>query len=100
MDVFGDPAWNISGIVIRRLCFGDVCQEDEWNELSSDEQMDTALERSEEIREQREWGVATTIAGTIYATLERDLRRRINPARLVPRNNEHCIELCIPILPI
>jgi hypothetical protein len=45
--------------------------EDEWNELSSEEQMDAALEQSEEdVREQRGWGVVTTIAGTIYATLE------------------------------
>jgi hypothetical protein len=45
--------------------------EDEWNELSSEEQMDAALEQSEEdVREQRGWGVVITIAGTIYATLE------------------------------
>jgi hypothetical protein len=45
--------------------------EDEWNELSEDEQMDAALEQSEEdVLEQRGWGVVTTIAGTIYATLE------------------------------
>jgi hypothetical protein len=44
--------------------------EDAWNELSPEEQMDTALEQSEEnVREHRGWGVVTTISGTIYATL-------------------------------
>jgi hypothetical protein len=44
--------------------------EDAWNEISSKEQMDAALEQSEEdVREQRGWGVVTTIAGTIYAML-------------------------------
>jgi len=44
--------------------------EDKWNELSAKEQMDAALEQSEEdVREQRGWGVVTTIPGTIYATL-------------------------------
>jgi hypothetical protein len=45
--------------------------EDAWNELSPEQQMDAALEQSEEdVREQRGWGVVTTIAGTIYATLQ------------------------------
>jgi hypothetical protein len=44
--------------------------EDEWNEWSPKEQMDAALERNEEnVREQRGWGVVTTIPGTIFATL-------------------------------
>lgn len=41
-----------------------------WNKLSPEEQMDAALEQSkEDVREQRGWGVVTTIPGTIYATL-------------------------------
>jgi hypothetical protein len=43
--------------------------EDTWNELSLKEQMDAALEQSEDVQEQRGWGVVTTIPGTIYAML-------------------------------
>jgi len=43
---------------------------DKWDELSPEEQMDAALEQSEEdVREHRGWGVVTTIPGTIFAIL-------------------------------
>jgi hypothetical protein len=48
--------------------------EDEWDELSPEEQMEAALEQSEDnVREQRGWGVVRTIPGTIFATLQQVL---------------------------
>jgi hypothetical protein len=45
--------------------------EDEWNDLSPEEQMEAALEQSEDdVEKQRGWGVVADIPGTIYATLE------------------------------
>ena len=44
--------------------------EDEWNELSEDEQEEAALERSkEDVDNQRGWGVVETFPGKIYAML-------------------------------
>jgi len=45
--------------------------EEEWNELSEEEQMEAALERSEDdVDKQRGWGVVETFPGTIYAMLD------------------------------
>jgi hypothetical protein len=45
--------------------------EEEWNELSEEEQMEAALERSEDdVDKQRGWGVVETFPGSIYAILD------------------------------
>ena len=42
--------------------------DDEWNELDEDEQMDAALKRSsDDVDQQRGWGVVETFPGRIYA---------------------------------
>jgi len=45
--------------------------EDEWNELDEDKQMEAALERSsDDVDQQRGWGVVETFPGRIYAVLD------------------------------
>jgi len=45
--------------------------EEEWNELDQDEQMEAALERSSDnVDEQRGWGVVETFPGRIFAILD------------------------------
>jgi len=42
--------------------------EEEWDELDEDEQMEAALERSsQDVDEQQGWGVVETFPGRIYA---------------------------------